>query len=65
MPETPLQKARKLSAELGSPGVQALWTAVQRAGINVTRDQVKTLVAGQGQKQIFGKLQPAEGKTAA
>jgi len=65
MPETPLQKARKLSAELGSPGVQALWTAVQKAGLQVTREQVKDLVASQGQKQIFGKLQPAEGKTAS
>ena len=65
MPETPLQKARKLSAELGSPGVQALWRAVQKAGINVTKAQVKEQVAGQGEKQIFGRLQPTEGKTAS
>jgi len=65
MPETQLQKARKLSAELGSPGVQALWTAMRQACLGVTKDQVKTLVSSQGQKQIFGKLQPAEGKTAA
>jgi len=65
MPETPLQKARKLSAQLGSPGAQALCTAVQKAGLQVTREQVKELLASQGQKQIFGRLQAAEGKTAS
>ena len=65
MPETPLQKARKLSAELGSPGVQALWTAAQKAGIQVTKAQVKELVAARGERQIFGRRPTAEGKTAS
>ena len=65
MPETNLQKLKKLNNELGSPGVEALWKASQKRGINVTKAQVRDLLKASGPKQIFGKLQPADGKIAS
>ena len=65
MPETNLQKLKKLNNELGSPGVEALWKASQKRGIGVTKAQVRDLLQSSGAKQIFGKLQPADGKTVS
>ena len=65
MPITPLQRARQVSEELGSPGVDALWLEVRKRGIGVTRKQVQELVATRGEKQIFQPLQPAKGKSVA
>ena len=65
MPETPLQKLRKLSKELGSPGVEALWKSSQKANLNVTKAQVREVVGSSSSKQIFGKLQPSDGKTVS
>ena len=65
MPETNLQKLKKLNQELGSPGVEPLFKASQKRGINVTKAEVRDLLKTSGSKQIFGKLQPADGKTVS
>ena len=65
MPETPLQKLRKLSQELGSPGVEAFWRSSQKAGLNVTKAQVREVIGSSSSRQIFGKLQPSDGKTVS
>jgi len=62
---TPYQRARKLSQELGQPGVRALQLAAKKAGIPVTRAQVQQIVSQQGERQVFGRLQGAEGKTVS
>ena len=61
----PYQRARKLSRELGQPGVRALQLAAKKAGLAVTKAEVETIVSQQGERQIFGKLQAAEGKTVS
>ena len=63
--DTPLQRARKLSQELGQPGVRALQLAAKKAGIPVTKAEVEKIVKQQGERQIFGPLQAAEGKTVS
>jgi len=63
--DTPLQRARKLSKELGQPGVKALQLAAKKAGIPVTKAEVEKIVKQQGERQIFGPLQAAEGKTVS
>ena len=65
MTDTPVQKLRKLSTELGSPGMEALWKASRKAGIAVTKADVQEVVRGSPSKQIFGKLQPSDGKTVS
>ena len=52
-----------LSAELGHPGVQPLWIAAKRSGINLTRKQVEAFVKSNGEKQVFSAVQPSKGKT--
>ena len=61
----PVQKLRKLSTELGSPGMEALWKASRKAGIAVTKADVQEVVRSSASKQIFGKLQPSDGKTVS
>ena len=56
---------RKLAAELGNPGVQPLWLAARRSGLDVTKKQVVEFVRKKGEKQIFQPVQPARGKTVA
>ena len=63
--DTPYQRARKLSQELGQPGVRALLLAAKKAGIPVTKAEVETIVKQQGERQVFGRLQGAEGKTVS
>ena len=54
----------ELSAELGAPGVERLFTAARKRGINATRKDVRNLAAVRGETQIFRPLPPAQGKTA-
>jgi len=54
----------ELSAQLGAPGVERLFTAARKRGINVTRKDVRNLAAVRGETQIFRPLPPAQGKTA-
>ena len=63
--DTPYQMARKLSQELGQPGVRALQLAAKKAGIPVTKAEVEQIVKQQGEKQVFGPLQGAKGKTVS
>jgi transposase InsO family protein len=65
MPKTPMDELRALSSTLGSPGFQALWTAVRRRGLRVTKEQVRTLIRRQGERQVFTAIQPSKGKSAA
>ena len=65
MPKMPLDELRELSSTLGSPGFQALWTAARRRGLRVTKEQVRTLIRRQGERQVFTAIQPSKGKSAA
>jgi hypothetical protein len=56
---------RRLAAELGNPGVQPLWLAARRSGLDVTKKQVTQFVRKRGEKQVFQPVQPARGKTVA
>ena len=55
----------RLAAELGNPGVEPLWLAARRSGLEVTKKQVTELVRRRGEKQVFQPVQPARGKTVA
>ena len=54
----------ELSAELGAPGVERLFTAARKRGIDATRKDVRNLASVRGETQIFRPLPRAEGKTA-
>ena len=59
-----LARLRILSAQLGSPGVQALWTAARRRGLQLKRKDVEDWSKTQStRKDLFAPLQPARGKT--
>ena len=60
-----LRNLRQLSNELGNPGVQALWLAVKRNGINLMKKDVEAFVKRKGEKQIFSAVQPSKGKTVS
>ena len=47
------------------PGIRQLWIGIHRKGIDVTKKQVEELVKTRGEKQVFGSLQKAEGKSLA
>ena len=52
-----------LGASLGHPGVQPLWIAAKRSGINLMRKDVKAFVKKKGEKQVFSAVQPSKGRT--
>ena len=58
-----LASPKKISAELGHPGVQPLWIAAKRSGISLMRKQVEAFVKSKGEKQVFSAVQPSKGKT--
>ena len=55
----------QLSSDLGHPGIQPLWLAVKKRGLNLTKKEVETYVKAKGSKQIFQAVQPARGKTVS
>jgi len=55
----------KLSDELGTPGVQALWLAVRKKKLDVTRAQVEDWVKRRGERQVFAAVQPSRGRTVS
>ena len=55
----------KLSEELGTPGVQALWLAAKKKKLDVTRAQVEAWVKRRGERQVFSAVQPSKGKTVS
>ena len=59
------QQLRKLSNDLGNPGVQALWLAVRRNGINLMKKDIEAFVKSKGEKQVFSAVQPSKGKTVS
>ena len=58
-----LANLKLLSNQLGEPGVQALWIAAKRSGINLLRKDVEAFVKKKGEKQVFSAVQPSKGKT--
>ena len=58
-----LANLKILSNDLGQPGVQALWIAAKRSGINLLRKDVEAFVKKKGEKQVFSAVQPSKGKT--
>ena len=63
MPETIEQAIARVSAELGHPGIDALFVALKRRRINATRKQVQDYVKQKSEKQVFAPPQRASGKT--
>jgi len=53
----------RISTELGHPGVEALWIAVKRRKLAVSKQQVKAYVAQKSEKQVLGAPQKAAGKS--
>ncbi len=60
-----MEQLRQLSAQLGHPGVQPLWLAVRRNGINLMKKDVEAFVKKKGEKQVFSAVQPSRGKTVS
>ena len=58
-----LRQLRQLSNELGNPGAQPLWLAVQRQGIKLLKKDAEAFVKRKGEKQVFAAVQPSKGKT--
>ena len=60
-----MDELEDLSKKLGRlKGVDKLYKEARKAGINVTKAQVKDYVAGIGQKQVLSQSQPSLGKSA-
>lgn len=64
-PAPPLERLATLAQELGNPGAAALWVAVKRRKLNVTKKQVDAFVASRSEKQVLGAPQRAAGKTVS
>ena len=56
---------RELATELGTPGFQKLYKAARKKNIDVSKTEVKSFLAKQGQKQIFRPLPQSKGKTVS
>ena len=54
-----------LARELKYPGVDKLYAAAREEGINVNRNQVKQLLATQGQRQVYRPVPPSKGATVS
>ena len=59
-----MDELARLSEKLGNPAAHPLWLAARRAGLDVTKPQVRAFAAKRGERQVFGPPQPARGKTA-
>ena len=62
---TDIDKLQTLAADLGQPGVDKLYIAAKRRGINVTKKQVAAALSRIGERQIFRPIQPSKGKSAS
>ena len=56
---------KDLATELGTPGFQKLYKAARKRNIDISKTEVKSFLAKQGQKQIFRPLPQSKGKTAS
>ena len=66
MPRTRAQLTEALSIlseSLGNPGIEPLFIAAKRRGLQVTKKQVQDLVKAKSEKQVLGAPQRATGKT--
>ena len=57
-----MEQLEALAQELGTPGKEKLFKAARKKGINVSKAQVGSYLAKQGQKQIFRPLPESLGK---
>ena len=60
-----MEQAKELAQQLGNPGLEKLWKAVKKQGIEVSKEQLRSYLAKQGQKQLFLPPPSSKGKTAA
>ena len=60
-----MEQLKELAKDLGYPGVEKLWRAVERRKLLVTRSQVANFVRAQGQKQVFAPRPRYEGRIVA
>ena len=60
-----VEQLRQLNTELGNPGVQPLWLAARRNGINLMKKDVEAFVKQKGEKQVLSAIQPSKGKTVS
>jgi len=60
-----MEQLQELAKELGYPGVEKLWRAVERRKLPLTRKQVASFVQSQGQRQVFAPRPKYDGKIVA
>ena len=60
-----MEQLKEVARELGNPGLEKLWKAVKKQGIEVSKEQLRSYLAKQGQKQLFLPPPSSKGKTAA
>ena len=53
-----MEELKDLAKELGTPGFQKLYKAARKRNIDISKTEVKSFLAKQGQKQIFKAKQP-------
>ena len=63
--QSPLDRAEALAASLHYPPLRAFLLDLRTHGIVISRGQAEQILKVRGEKQIFGPLQPALGKTLA
>ena len=54
-----------IADRLGTPGAAKLAQAARRAGVRVSKEEIKRFLARKGQKQIFRPLPESKGQTAS
>ena len=62
---TDLDRAQHLARSLDYPPLRAFLLDLRAAGIVISRGQAEEILKVRGEKQIFGPLQPALGKSLA
>ena len=60
-----MAELQALSDELGNPGVEGLFIAARRRGLDVTKAEVRRIVASDGAKQVFAPVQRSQGRSVA
>ena len=60
-----MEQLQELAQELGTPGLQKLYKAARKKGINISKTEVRSFLAKKGEKQIFRPLPESKGKSAA
>ena len=63
--QSPLDRAQHLTASLNYPPLRAFLLDLRSHGIVISRGQAEEILKVRGEKQIFGPLQPALGRSLA